>query len=554
MGIPVTCGFGSPSEPGHQSPGYSVLMHPIRTTPAIAVLLALFPVTAAEYDGTRWWSHVKYLADDSMQGRGTGTAGYMDAARYVAAEFERAGLEPAGTQEYLQPVKFRSRKVIDAGSTITIERAGASESLAIGDDAAVNARFDTPPVVDAQMVFAGYALTIAEANYDDFSGLDVKGKVVVYLAGAPPKVPGALAAHYQSAGERAASLRKIGAIGTVNIANPTHMDLPWSRIASARVIPAMVLEDPALDETSGIRIALTVNPASADKILAGSGHDFKEIVAAADSGQPLPHFAIPGTLRVKAQVEAGEVVSANVVAKLEGSDPKFKDEYVVFSAHLDHLGVGAPINGDSIYNGAMDNASGVAAMLDVAASLHEKGARPKRSLLFVAVCGEEKGLLGSRYFAAHPTVDAKHMVADINTDMFLPLFPLKILTVYGLDESTLGDDIQAAAKSLGIRVQPDPEPLRNVFIRSDQYSFIRRGVPSLTMKVGYTPGSPEEKIAKAWLAERYHAPSDDLNQPVDKAAAGKFDRLVASLVMRIANEKQRPEWKSNSFFKRFATE
>ena len=210
---------------------------------------------------------------------------------------------------------------------------------------------------------------------------------------------------------------------------------------------------------------------------------------------------------------------------------------MVFSAHLDHLGIGAPINGDAIYNGAMDNASGVAAMLDVAASLHEKNARPKRSLLFVAVCGEEKGLLGSRYFATHPTVDAKHIVADINTDMFLPLFPLKLLTAYGIDESTLGDDVTAVAGSRwGVKIQPDPEPQRNAFIRSDQYSFIRRGIPALALKVGYAPGSPEEKIVKAWLTERYHAPSDDLNQPVDKEAAGKFDRLVAALLLRVADE------------------
>jgi Zn-dependent M28 family amino/carboxypeptidase len=301
-------------------------------------------------------------------------------------------------------------------------------------------------------------------------------------------------------------------------------------------------------------LALAVNPASADKLLAGSGHTFQEIVTAANSGRPLPHFVIPGTLHVKANVERNVTEAPNVVAKMEGSDPKLKDEYVVFSAHLDHIGVGAPVNGDSIYNGAMDNASGVAAMLDVAESLHEKNMRTKRSLLFVAVCGEEKGLLGSNFFASHPTVSAKQIVADINTDMFLPLFPLKFLTAYGADESTLGEDVAAVAKSLGIRMEPDAEPQRNVFIRSDQYSFIRRGVPSLALKVGYEPGSPEEKIVKAWLKQRYHAPSDDLNQPIDKAAAGKFDHLVATLLVRVANDKQRPEWKQSSFFRRFATE
>jgi hypothetical protein len=521
------------------------------TWPAVCLLvpLAAAPVLRP-FDGQRWWTHVKYLADDDMQGRDTGSKGYLEAAAYVAAEFERAGLGPAGTERYFQPIRFQSRKMIDEGTSVSIERNVTNETLNIGDDVVVSARVMAPPSLDAPMVFAGYGLTVPEAKYDDFAGLDVKGKVVVHLVGAPSNVPGALGSHYQSAEERSSNLRKLGAVGNISIANPAHMDLPWSRTSSARAIPSMILLDPAL-ETKEPWLSVSVNPASAEKVLTGSGHDFQQIVAAANSGQPLPHFPIPGTLHVKTQVETKEVVSPNVVGKYDGSDPKLKDEYVVFSAHLDHIGIGPAINGDSIYNGAMDNASGVAAMLDVAASLREKNAKPKRSLLFVAVCGEEKGLLGSRYFAAHPTVEAKQIVADINTDMFLPLFPLKLLTVYGLDESTLGDDIRATAKSLGIRIQPDPEPQRNVFIRSDQYSFIRKGIPALTMKVGYTPGSPEEKIAKTWLAERYHAPSDDINQPVDKVAAGKFDHLVASLLMRIADEKQRPEWRVDSFFRRF---
>ena len=237
---------------------------------------------------------------------------------------------------------------------------------------------------------------------------------------------------------------------------------------------------------------------------------------------------------------------------LPGNDPRLKDEYVVFSAHLDHLGIGKPIHGDSIYNGAMDNASGVAAQLDVAAMLKESGTKLRRSVLFVAVTGEEKGLLGSRFFANSPTVDPKKIVADINTDMFLPLFPLKTLTIYGLDESELGADAAAVAQSLGVAPQADLEPKRNIFIRSDQYSFIRRGIPSLALKVGYDKGSPEEAIVKKWLTERYHAPSDDLAQPVDKQAAGAFDVLVARLLERVANREERPRWKETSFFKRFA--
>jgi Zn-dependent M28 family amino/carboxypeptidase len=330
------------------------------------------------------------------------------------------------------------------------------------------------------------------------------------------------------------------------------MDIPWERAALARFQPAMTLADPAMDESRGLTVAVAINPARADKLLAGSGHTIQEILDAADAGKPLPHFPLPAKLRAKAAVTRADVVSQNVAAVLPGNDPKLKDEYVVFSAHLDHLGIGKPINGDPVYNGAMDNASGVAAMLDVAAMLKERGTRLRRSVLFVAVTGEEKGLLGSRYFANSPTVDPKKIVADINTDMFLPLYPMKKLTVYGLVESDLGDDAINVAKALGIAAQPDPEPKRNLFIRSDQYSFIRRGIPSLALKVGFDEGSPEEKVSKKWLKERYHAPSDDVNQPVDKASAAAFDGLVAKLLERVANRDERPKWKDTSFFKRFA--
>ena len=232
--------------------------------------------------------------------------------------------------------------------------------------------------------------------------------------------------------------------------------------------------------------------------------------------------------------------------------PNLKNEYVVLSAHIDHLGIGEPINGDSIYNGAMDNASGSALLLDVAASLKKSPEKLKRSVLFVFVTGEEKGLLGSKYFAAHPTVDPKSMVADINVDMFLPIVPLKILTVYGLAESDLGDMARQVAQSHGITVQPDLEPQRNIFIRSDQYNFIRHGIPALAMGVGAVPGSPEQKILKDWLTQRYHAPSDDLNQPVDLASAALYEEVVRGLMIAVAQSPQRPQWKQDSFFRRYA--
>jgi Zn-dependent M28 family amino/carboxypeptidase len=503
-------------------------------------------------DGLRWWSHVSVLADDKLEGRDTGSPGHRKAAEYVAAEFARAGLQPAGTDGYFQTIQFKSRKVVDERSSLALIRDSKEEPLVIGTDALIGARVEASPSLQAELVFAGYGLSIPDENHDDYGGLDVRGKLVVYLGGAPCTIPGSRAAHAQSVAERAAALREHGAIGLLNILNPKNTDIPWERAALSRFMPSMSLADPAMDESQGLKLTVTINPAHADKLFAGSGHTFAEILRAADANTPLPHFAIPARLRATVGMEQADVTSQNVVAVLPGTDPALKNEYVVFSAHLDHVGIGKPIKGDSIYNGAMDNASGVAAQLDVAAMLKESGTKLRRSVLFVAVTGEEKGLLGSRYFANHPTVAPASIVADINTDMFLPLFPFKQLTVYGLDESDLGNDAEAVARSLGVEPQGDPEPKRNVFIRSDQYSFIRRGIPSLALKVGFYKDSAEDRFVKQWLKERYHAPSDDLTQPVDKQSAGAFDVLVAKLLERIANRDERPRWKDTSFFKRFA--
>jgi Zn-dependent M28 family amino/carboxypeptidase len=406
--------------------------------------------------------------------------------------------------------------------------------------------------VNAPMVFVGYGLKIPEQNYDDLAGLDLKGKVVVYIAGSTEETPAALSAHYQSIAERWKVYRAAGIAGMISIPNPASMDIPWSRIAANRTRPNMVLADPKFNDTEGLKLSLTVNPASAEKFFAGSGHTFAEITALAKDRKTLPRFPLAVSIQATAAIDTKPIESANVIAKLPGSDPGLKDEYVVLSAHIDHLGIGAPINGDSIYNGAMDNASGDAVLLDVAASLKKSPEKLRRSLLFVFVTGEEKGLLGSRYFAMNPTVPAKSMVADINIDMFLPIYPLKVLTVYGLQESDLGELVTQVAQARGIRVQPDPEPLRNSFVRSDQYSFVRAGVPALAMKVGFDTGSPEQQKFKDWLTNRYHAPSDDLNQPVDLSAAAGYEEIMRGLMIAVANDPQRPQWKQDSFFRRYA--
>jgi Zn-dependent M28 family amino/carboxypeptidase len=246
------------------------------------------------------------------------------------------------------------------------------------------------------------------------------------------------------------------------------------------------------------------------------------------------------------------LTSPNIVATLKGSDPVLSKEYVVVSAHLDHIGIGAPINGDRIYNGAMDDASGVATVLDIAARL-KAGPRPKRSFLFVIVTAEEKGLLGSGYFARRPTVPVGSIVADLNFDMPLPLWKLETVLVQGDQESSLGDPARAVAARHGLSLIPDPLPNRNSFTRTDQYAFVRAGIPSLAFKFGFPPGSKAFEIEHDWRANRYHSPSDDLNQPgVLREEAIKLDDYVAALAVEIANDPVRPSWLSTSVFAKFA--
>jgi Zn-dependent M28 family amino/carboxypeptidase len=506
----------------------------------------------AHFDGKSWWNYVKVLAADNMEGRETGSFGLRKAQEYVVEQLKRAGLEPMGGNGFYQPVQLVSRQIVESESSLALVHDGQLEPLTLGDDAIFSTRVELAPSVAAPLAFAGYGLTVPENNYNDLEGLDLKGKVAVILAGSPEEIPGALASHYSSAGERWKALSKAGAVGVITIPNPAAMDIPWPRLSANRAHPSMALKGPQFDETAGEELAVIFNPARAERLFEGSGHTLQEVLDVAKNRKQLPRFPLAVSIKARASVSKKNVESSNLIALLPGSDPKLKSEYVVLSAHLDHLGIGEPINGDRIYNGAMDNASGSAVLLDLIASLRKSPKKPRRSLLFAFVTGEEKGLLGSRYFTAHPTVKPGSMVANINIDMFLPIVPLKVLTVYGLAESDLGDAARETAQSLGVQVQADPEPQRNSFIRSDQYNFIRSGVPALSMGVGFEKGSPEQAIFKNWLTQRYHAPSDDLNQPVDLEAAGKYEEIVRALMVRTADEDKRPQWKTDSFFRRYA--
>ena len=341
------------------------------------------------FDGKSWWDHIKVLAADNMEGRDTGSPGLKKAEAYVVAQLKAAGLQPAGVKGYYQPVKFESRQLVEKNSSAALVRDGKSEALTLGEDVIFSTRVDLAPSVEAPLVFVGNGLSVPEKDFDDLAGLDLKGKVAVLITGSPSQIPSALASHHQTAAERWKAFRAAGAVGIISIPNPASMDVPWARSALNRLHPSMELAGAEFDETSGEKLALVFNPAHADKLFAGSGHSFAELAALAKDRQPLPHFPLAVAMRAKAKLKKKTVVSSNMVASLPGSDPQLKNEYVVLSAHIDHVGIGEPVNGDRIYNGAMDNAAGVAVLLDVAASLKKYPEKLKRSLLFVFVTGDE---------------------------------------------------------------------------------------------------------------------------------------------------------------------
>ncbi len=500
-----------------------------------------------------WWSHVQYLADDKLHGRKTGTPDYDKAVAYVEKEFKQAGLKPAGTKGFQQPIALVPTTVDTTKSSLVLKTDTSETPLQLGTDATLSAH--TAESVSAPMVFLGYGLQLPRRRMDDYAGQDLHGKIAVLYNAAPEHLQGPQRAYARSLDQRWKTLHAAGAIGVLTVTPPRFVPgadklTPAQREAaqpqSARG-PQLVFADPAMDTLTGLQISAGLTTSGFDKLLQGTGHTADEIKLLADTGKPLPHFALPGTLVAHAVITREKPIGAsNVIGLLPGSDPALASEYVVVSAHLDHLGIGREIDGDSLYNGAMDNASGIASLVEAAKLLSAQ--HPRRSVLFIALMGEELGELGSQYFATRPTVPKQAIVADLNMDMFLPLFPLRFLEVQGLGESTLGNDARAVCQLNDVEVQFDKQPDENRFVRSDQVNFVKQGIPALAFKFGWTPDSPEQKTFNDWVRTRYHKPSDDLNQPVDKVAAAQFTSLLAQLITRVGNAASRPAWYPESSF------
>lgn len=507
----------------------------------------------SKVDTARIKRDIKYLADDKLKGRLPGKEGYQMAVDYVVSQFKQTGLLPSGDHgTYLQKLILRRAVINTLLSSVTLkDKNGNEDTLGLGKDISLfpNA-IQKKVVVEAPLVFAGYGVDVP-GKYSDYEGLDVKGKIVVVLAGAPKglKLPSSIEAHF---GSPTAKIRMAAAKGAAGIMIST--DSPASAIALGRGIN--VAMDTAKTVATGsnavgkLQLGARVTYTGLLRIFMNSGKNLKQVFTALEQGKP-SSFELPLSIRVQYSSEYKDIESYNVIGKIEGTDKTLKSEYVIHTAHLDHLGIARPVNGDSIYNGAHDNASGVASLLEIARTYKTKGVKPRRSVLIVMTTAEEMGLLGSAYFAAFPTVPKSQIVADVNTDMPTLIAPLLSVAPLGAEHSTIEQSVDFACAQLGIEKQKDPMPEEARFVRSDQYSFVLEGIPALHIKYGTKTLDPSfdlVKFTKQWRDANYHKPSDEITNGFDFEAAKKYVQLNFLISYSIAQTTERPKWNAGDFF------
>lgn len=497
-------------------------------------------------------AHVRVLADDRMEGRATATRGYDMAAEYVAGQMRALGLWPGGPAGYLQPVPLLRGQVDQAACAFELRRGAEVVPLEVGRDVLFSPDFlRTKWTTEAPLVFVGYGVSAPELGHDDFAGLDVRGKVLVVFRGAPPRFPANERAYYSNGQVKDQLAAARGAIGVLTITKPDdEARAPWDRSMRQNRLPGFRWTDeggaPA-NVQAGIEFAAQLSPAAEKRVFEGSGRTYEQAVADAESSvvAPLP---LAWTMKAVRVTNHARVFSPNVVGVLRGSDPRLANECIVVSAHLDHLGISEPVKGDSINNGAYDNASGTAMMIEVARAFGALKVKPKRSIVFLAVTAEEKGLQGSDYFARHEAPDSMEVVGNVNLDMVLLLRPLTKVVAVGAQHSSFGPVMERAAAAAGLELVPDPMPAEVVFIRSDQFSFIKQGIPAVFPVSGNDGSATGRDEVGHWRTDHYHSPSDDMSQTFDWASGAKFTSMAFWATWLAADSPQRPSWNPGDFF------
>ncbi|CAN5264309.1 M20/M25/M40 family metallo-hydrolase [soil metagenome] len=488
-------------------------------------------------------AYMKFLSHDLLEGRGTGTRGHEVAAHYVATQFDVLGLQPGGENNtYFQEVPLVKGMKRYEGSEITLIGQRGQQALSFMEDYLF---IDAPAESlkgKMEVVFAGFGISEPDQGHDDYKDIEVKDRFVAIFSGTPANFKSEGAAGSRTAKFQEA--KKRGAKGIIYLLRPEDSrNLTWDVLTNYFYNPSGRGISLRTEEETAIEIIMS--PAGLQKFI--GDHKLEDLLA---SNGDNPVKEIEFSLNVSSD-DIEYITSPNVIGIVEGSDPELKDEYIVYTAHLDHEGIGTPVRGDSIYNGAYDNASGTAILLEVAqafASLEEK---PKRSIMFIALTAEEKGLLGSKYFASNPTVPKESLAANVNTDMFLMEEPLREIVVLGAPFSDLGQYAEEAASELELEIVPDPVPEENLFVRSDHYSFVEQGVPALFVVNNYKKPTSEgdtTAVNTRWLKTIYHSPQDEFREDMNFEAGEKYGRFNFLVGYRAAQQEGKIKWKKDNIF------
>jgi len=501
--------------------------------------------------------HMRFLSDGMLQGRAPDAPGYEIAARYVSSELESMGLHPAGVKgTWYQEVPLRKAVVDETQSSVEFVRDDQAHQLTNAIDYVFDGdTLRTESRVEAPVVFVGFGVTAPDQEYDDYAGADVKGKLVASLYGAPARFPSTERAYYSDSVIKTKNAIAHGAIGILSFLSPEDQKrYPWKWLVPQIQAGQMRwLDDKGTphNEFAQIQGAAFLSQTGTEKLFTAARSSLQQALATARSGQPQA-FTLPVSVRMHRVSKHNELRSPNIIAELRGSDSALRNEYVVYTAHLDHLGICPPVNRDNVCHGAVDNASGTSSLLEIARAYTSLPHAPRRSVLFVFVTGEEMGLLGSDYFAYFPTVPRRSIVANVNIDGAPGLYyAMKDIVPLGAEHSSIGSDVEVASRQMGYEISPDPMPEEVAFIRSDQYSFVLQGVPAVDITDGVKASDPKVDglaVIKTWLITRYHTPLDNMDQPLDYDSAAKVSGLNFLVGYELAQQDQRPTWNRGDFF------
>ncbi len=506
-------------------------------------------------------AHMEVLAADDMKGREAGTVDYERAADYVTRQYRAAGLEPMGDDGgYFQSIDFFETRLVPESAQLSFHKGIAELELTFRDDFVRSGGYgEVNEVITAPLVFAGHGIDAPEYRHNDFAGVDVSGKIMVVLSGAPPQFGTDQRAFYSSSQVKRATAVDRGAVGIITVRTPVdRARRPWDRYlpgigsAGMRWIDTDGEPYQAYPQLAG---SATLSESGAGKLFAFSGHALDKIYekhAAGGTGS----FDMGVMAEATRTSKQRNVSSANFIGWLKGRDEALQDEYVIYTAHLDHIGIRPGEDGDDIHNGAYDNAAGIAAILEIAKAMAAMETAPRRSIIFAAVTAEEKGMQGSSYLARNPPVPAERLVANVNIDMPYLGFPVADIEAFGAEHSTLLAAVSEATAAMNMGLTPDPMPERVRFVRSDQFSFVKEGIPAIAFKAGSKSSDPAQDgsaLLADFLKNHYHRPSDDLNLPYSAEGAQRFVQTALVLGLIVANQDEKPRWNEGDFFgERFA--